>query len=252
MNSVYKPNISATEKWVSTVAGAALALAGYKRSNTALSLAGLGLVARGVSGFCPVSAAIGRDTASNDTRQALGGPRGVRVEASTTIYRPAQEVYSYWRQLDNLPRFMEHLQEVQDLGGGRSRWTARGPLGVPVSWEAEIINDIPSELISWRSVGDSDVVSAGSVRFKPAGGDHGTEVRVKLQYDPPAGKVGATVAWLLGEDAQTQIEEDLRRFKQLLETGEIPTGERYRASGNRRLRRDQDAARNFTEPIPVR
>jgi uncharacterized membrane protein len=247
MNRMYKPNISATEKWVSTVAGAALAVAGYKRSSNALRLAGLGLVARGVSGFCPVSAAVGRNTASEDTRQALGGSRGVHVEAVTTIYRPTQEVYSYWRQFENLPRFMEHLQEVTDMGGGRSRWTAKGPLGVPVSWEAEIINDVPSELISWRSIGDSDVVSAGSVRFRPAGGDHGTQLRVHLQYEPPAGKVGATVAWLFGEDAQTQIEDDLRRFKQLLETGEISTGDRYRSPSSARQRRDQNAARNMTE-----
>jgi uncharacterized membrane protein len=252
MNSMYKPNISATEKWISTIAGAALALGAYKRSNRVLGVTGLGLIARGISGFCPISAAIGLNTASTDTREALGGPRGVRVEASTTIYRPAQEVYSYWRQLDNLPRFMAHLKEVQELGGGRSRWTATGPLGVPVSWEAETINDIPSELISWRSVGDSDVVSAGSVRFKPAGGDHGTEVRVVLQYDPPAGKVGSTVAWLFGEDPQTQIEEDLRRFKQLLETGEVTTGERYGTTSSSRMRRDQDAARMMTDPLHAR
>jgi uncharacterized membrane protein len=246
---MYKPNISATEKWVSTIAGAALAIAGYKRSNRALGVAGLGLVARGVSGFCPVSAAIGRDTSSTDTREALGGSGGVRVEASTTIYRPAQEIYTYWRQFDNLPRFMSHLQEVRDLGNGRSVWTATGPLGVPVSWTAELINDIAPELISWRSVEDSDVVTAGSVRFKSAPGDHGTEVRVKLQYDPPAGKVGATVAWLFGEDPETQIEEDLRRFKQLIETGEISTGERNRAGLNKRQRSDQQTSQGFSEPI---
>ena len=230
MRSMYKPNISATEKWVSTFGGAALALAGYNRSNTALGLVGVGLVARGVSGFCPVSAAIGRNSASTDTRAALGGSRGVRVEAATTIYRPVEEVYAYWRQIENLPLFTDHLDEVRDLGGGRSRWTATGPLGVPVTWDAEIINDVPPELISWRSVADSDVVSAGSVRFKAAGGDHGTQVRVKLQYEPPAAKLDATVAWLFGEDPQTQIEEDLRRFKQLLETGEISTAERYRSA----------------------
>ena len=224
MNSMYKPNISTTEKWVSTIAGTALAIAGYKRSNTALGLAGLGLVARGVSGYCPINAVIGRDNAyraSTDTRDALRGSRGVRVEASTTIFRPAEEVYAYWRDFDNLPAFMRHLQLVEDLGSGRSVWTATGPLGVPVSWAAEIISDVPAELISWRSIGQADVISAGSVRFTPAGGGHGTDVRVKLQYDPPAGKVGATVAWLFGEDAQTQIEEDLSRFKLLLEA-EIP------------------------------
>ena len=104
---MYKPNISATEKLVSTIAGAALAVAGYQKSNTLLGLAGLGLVARGVSGFCPVNAAIGRNNASPDTREALGGSRGVRVESSVTINRPPEEVYAYWRQLDNLPRFQK-------------------------------------------------------------------------------------------------------------------------------------------------
>src|SRR5207302_1868734 len=154
---------------------------------------------------------------------------GVIVESAVTIYRPVQEVYSYWRQFENLPRFMYHLEDVLDLGGNRSQWTAKGPLGTTVSWQAEIIMDVPPEMISWRTLPDSDVVSAGSVWFKPAGGDHGTEVKVKLQYDPPAGKVGANVAWLLGEDAQQEIDEDLRRFKQLLETGEISCVRRGRS-----------------------
>ena len=252
MTQMYKANISSTEKWVSTIAGAALAIAGYKRSNNLLGLAGAGLLARGVSGFCPVNAAFGRDTSSEDTRQALGGSNGVNVESTITVYRPVQEVYSYWREFENLPRFMDHLQEVQQLGGGRSRWTATGPLGVPVSWEAEIIKDVPGELLSWRSVGDSDVVSAGSVRFRTAGGDHGTEVRVRLQYDPPAGKVGATVAWLFGEDPQTQIDEDLRRFKQLLETGEIATGARFVSPQDAQLRRDQKSTSSFNEPLTAR
>jgi uncharacterized membrane protein len=111
-----------------------------------------------------------------------------------------------------------------------------------VQWDAEIINDIPPTLLSWKSVGQSDVVSAGSVRFRPSG-EQATEVRVKLQYDPPAGKVGATVAWLLGEDPQRQIAEDLRRFKQLLETGEISASDSFRttASGER-ARRGFDAS----------
>ena len=240
MKSMYKANISNTEKWVSTIAGAALAIAGSKRSSNMLRLAGLGLVARGVSGFCPVSAALGRNTASSDTRDALGGSGGVNVDASITIHRPAQEVYAYWRMFDNLPTFMSHLESVEEISRTLSQWTAKGPLGVPVTWTAEIINDVPGELISWRSVGEGDVVTAGSVRFKPAGGDNGTDVCVKLQYDPPAGKVGATVAWAFGEDPQTQIEEDLRRFKQLLETGEVAAGERRRASSA------------FDEPIFVR
>jgi uncharacterized membrane protein len=241
MTSMYKPNISTTEKWVSTIAGTALAIAGYQRSNKTLGLTGLGLVARGVTGFCPVNAAVGRNSAFQDTRKALGGPNGVRVEASTVIYRPMPEVYAYWRQFENLPLFMSHLLEVQGLGGGRSRWTATGPLGVPVSWDAEIIKDLPPRLISWRSLEGSDVVSAGSVRFRPAGGDRGTEVRVKLQYDPPAGRVGAALAWLIGEDPLTQIEDDLCRFKQLLETGEVSAREQYGSSPNERLRQHHES-----------
>ena len=144
---------------------------------------------------------------------------------------------------------MDHLEAVQDIDGHRSHWVAKGPLGVPVEWNAEIINDLPSELIAWKTVGESDVVSAGSVRFRQAPGDLGTEVRVKLQYDPPAGKIGATVAWMLGEDAQHAVEEDLRRFKQVIEADEVVTGARARGSSGKRTRRDTEAAQVMTDPI---
>lgn len=243
MKSMYKPNISATGRLVSTVAGAALAIAGYQRSNKRLGALGIGLVARGASGWCPVTAAFD-PRAQNDselTKRHLGGSRGVIVENSITIYRPVSEVYSYWRNLENLPRFMEHLEEVRVFDRFHSHWVARGLLGIHVEWDAEIINDIPPTLLSWKSVGHPDVVSAGSVRFRPAG-EHATEIRVKLQYDPPAGKLGATVAWLLGEDPEHQVAEDLRRFKQLLESGEVPTGA-YRATpSSQRMRRGVDAS----------
>lgn len=249
MRSMYKPNISRTEQLASALIGAALTAVGYQRKNRGLAFTGLGFLARGASGFCPVSALIGRDTATSDTRRALGGSRGVIVEDAVTISRPIHEVYSYWRNFENLPRFMSHLEEVHETGGMTSHWVAWGPLGVRVEWAAEIINDVPNQLISWKSLGDADVVSAGSVWFKPAGGDHGTEVSVKLQYDPPAGKVGATVAWLFGEDPQHQIAEDLRRFKQLLETGEVSTGARTRARTRRPRRRDTEPEQIMTEPI---
>jgi uncharacterized membrane protein len=238
---MYKPNISATARWASVIAGAALAAAGYKRSNRVASLAGLGLLARGASGWCPVTAAVDPYASENigSTRRHLGGSNGVIVEESIRIFRPVSEVYAYWRNLENLPRFMEHLEEVRVNDRLRSHWVAKGPLGMNVEWDAEIINDIPPTLLSWKSVGQSDVVSAGSVRFKPVG-ESATELRVKLQYDPPAGKVGATVAWLLGEDPQRQISEDLQRFKQLIETGEA-AGEAYRASASsQRMRRTLD------------
>jgi uncharacterized membrane protein len=253
MRSMYKPNISKTERWTSSLMGTAFALVGLQRSNKALGLAGLALLGRGASGYCPVSAALGRDTASPyDTRARLGGSKGTRVEAAITIYRPQMEVYAYWRNFENLPNFMDHLESVQDLDGLHSRWVAKGPLSVPVEWKAEIINDVPPELIAWRTVGESDVVSAGSVRFKQAPGDHGTEVRVKLQYDPPAGKIGATVAWMLGEDAQQTIEADLLRFKQLIEAGEVSTGARYRDTSTKRKRRGTEAAPMMTDPITAR
>lgn len=249
MRSMYKPNISATARLVSTVAGTALALAGYRRANKGLGLLGIGLLARGASGWCPVTAAIDPYAYDTDpTRRYLGGSRGILVEDAITIYRPVSEVYSYWRNLENLPRFMDHLEEVQVVDRFHSHWIARGPLGMRVEWDAEVINDIPPTLLSWKSVGPSEVVSAGSVRFKPAG-EHATQVRVKLQYDPPAGKVGATVAWVFGEDPQNQIAEDLRRFKQLLEAGQVATGE-YRATpSTQRLRRGLDASDGSEEYV---
>ena len=221
MKSVYRPNISATARLASTTAGAALAIVGYKRSNKALALLGMGMIARGASGWCPMTAALDShlEYDADAARRRLSGPGGIIVEDAITIYRPVSEVYTYWRDLENLPHFMDHLEEVRTIDRFHSRWVARGPLGVRVEWDAEVINDIPPTLLSWKSVGDSEVASAGSVRFKPAG-EHGTEVRVKLQYDPPGGRLGATVASLLGEDPQHQIAEDLRVFKQLLETGE--------------------------------
>ena len=248
MRSMYKPNISATARLMSTMAGAALAVAGYRRDNKALGLAGLGLLARGASGWCPVTASLdsGEYGYNDDTKRHLGGPRGVMVEDAITIYRPVSDVYSYWRNLENLPRFMDHLEEVTVTDRFRSHWVGRGPLGVHVEWDAEIINDIPPTLLSWKSTGHSDVVSAGSVRFKPAG-EHATQVYVKLQYDPPAGRLGATIAWLVGEDPQRQIAEDLRRFKQLIETGEVTT-DAYRATpSTQRMRRGLDASEGSGE-----
>jgi uncharacterized membrane protein len=241
---MYKPNISATGRWASTIAGAALSAVGYRRSNRALGLVGAGLIARGASGWCPVTAAVERDAYRHDddpTKRHLGGRRGAIVEDAITIYKPINEVYTYWRSLDNLPRFMEHLEEVEVIDRAHSHWVARGPLGLRVEWDAEIINDIPPTLLSWKSVGEPDVVSAGSVRFKPVG-EHATDVRVKLQYDPPAGKLGATVAWLFGEDPQHQIAEDLRRFKELLETGETTTGHYTATPSSQRVRRGIDSS----------
>jgi len=221
-------NVSDVERWISAAAGAGLAAYGLSRrrsSGWALAALGTMLVERGATGHCHVFEAFAINTAGTgeDTRRALGGHAGTLVEESVTINRPVEELYRFWRNLENLPQFMPHLESVDRVTDTLSRWRARGPGGKIVEWNAEIINEVPNQVIGWRSIEGSDVVSAGSVHFDDAGPGRGTHVRVRMQYSPPGGKIGAAVARLLGRDAATEIREDLRRFKQLLETGEVPT-----------------------------
>jgi uncharacterized membrane protein len=219
-------NISTIEKWGSIAAGAGLAAYGLSRlrSNGWL-LAGLGglLVRRGLTAHCDVYEALGIDTSrtTNDTRAALGGSRGINVLESVTINRSIPELYRFWRNLENLPQFMRHLESVEKLTDTISRWRAKGPAGVTVEWEAEIYNEVPDKLIAWRSLNDSQVISAGSVNFDDAGPAQGTRVIVHLQYSPPGGKLGAKIARLFGADAETEIRQDLRRFKQLVEASPV-------------------------------
>ena len=145
------------------------------------------------------------------------------IETSLTIGRPRQELYDFWRQLENLPRFMEHLDSVADLGNGRSRWVARSPLGFHVEWEAEIVEDRPGQILSWRSLPGAQVHNAGSVFFEDATGDRGTVVRVSFEMQPAGAFFGRAVGRMLNPVTQQQVKEDLRRFKRLVEAGEIPT-----------------------------
>lgn len=154
-------------------------------------------------------------------------PYGVRIEEVTTINRPIEEVFGFWRNVENLPRFMRHLESVQPIDGRRSRWRAKAPAGMTVEWEAELVQDVRDEWIAWRSIEGSGIRNSGSVRFSRAPGARGTEVRVQLEYAPPAGAVGRGLAWLFGEEPEQQIHEDLHRFKQLMETGEIPLSEGF-------------------------
>lgn len=221
-------NISDTEKWLSIAAGTGLALYGLKqRQSAGWMMAAIGgmLLQRGATGHCHVYEAFGLNTAGTgeDTRRALRGSAGTVVEESVTINRPVEELYRFWRNLENLPQFMTHLEKVERVTDTLSRWRAKGPGGASVEWNAEIINEVPNRVIGWRSIEGSDVVNAGSVNFEEVGPGRGTRVRVHLQYSPPGGKVGAAVAKLFGRDAATEIREDLRRFKQLLEAGEVPT-----------------------------
>lgn len=223
-------NVGNTERIGSAVAGAGLAAFGlWRRSLPGLLLAGVGgvLMYRGIGGHCPAYEALDIDTAAD---QAAGPreyfERGIQVRQAYTINRSPAELYSFWRDFTNLPHFMRHLESVETLDYTHSRWIAKAPsiAGGKVQWDAEIINDQPNALIAWRSVGNPDVEHAGSVRFVPAPGSRGTEVHVSLDYIPPAGgKLGSWLAMLFGEEPRMQIEEDLRRFKRLMETGEIPT-----------------------------
>lgn len=221
-------NLSEVERWASLAAGAGLAAYGLSRlKSNGWLYAGVGalLLRRGVTSHCDLYEAVGLNTAdtAGDTRAALRGGRGVNVLESVTISKPVEQLYRFWRNLENLPQFMRHLESVDRVTDTISRWRAKGPAGTTLEWDAEIFNEIPNKLIAWRSLEGADVVSAGSVNFDSAAGGRGTRVTVHLQYNPPGGKVGAALAKLIGADAQTEIREDLRRFKQLLEAGEVPT-----------------------------
>ncbi|HEX6158543.1 MAG TPA: SRPBCC family protein [Thermoanaerobaculia bacterium] len=223
-------NVSDPERWISVIFGSALAAYGLKRrSLSGLILGGIGgaLLFRGATGHCDVYGALGVSTAGSDDGRQVSVPygKGVRVEKSVTINAAPETVYAFWRNFENLPRFMHNLEAVEVHDNLRSKWVAKGPAGSALAWEAEIINEVPNELIGWRSIEGSQVDNAGSVHFTPAAGGRGTEVKVVLRYDPPAGKVGAKISKILGEDPAMNVQEDLRRLKMLLETGEIATTE---------------------------
>jgi uncharacterized membrane protein len=145
----------------------------------------------------------------------------LHVTKGVTINRPREAVYQFWRELGNLPQFMAHVQSVVSTGYRRLHFVVSAPGGQTVEWDAEVVEDRPPELIAWRSLEGSDIFHEGSVRFDEAPADRGTEVYVDLLYDAPGGKAGATIATLFGEEPTQQIRDDLRRLKQVLETGEV-------------------------------
>lgn len=158
----------------------------------------------------------------------------MRLTGTTTISRQPEDVYDFWRHWENLPTFMAHLDEVRTTEGSRSHWKASAPFGRSVEWDAEVTEDVPGQRICWRSLDGADVDNSGVVRFVPAPGGRGTEVHVELEYSMPAGKLGEAVARYFGEDPHQQIDDDLRRLKQVIETGEVvrsdgaPGGKRAR------------------------
>ena len=227
-------NIGRAERWMSLIAGAALAAYAIKRrtpASGAAAISGAALMYRGATGHCDLYERLGVNRAEHhatelgtgviadrysDTRRKLGGGRGTHVVEAVTVKRPIGEVYRFWRDFENLPRFMRHLESVAMREEGISHWVARGPAGMPVEWDARIINEVDNKVIGWQSLEGSTIATAGSVHFDDT--PDGTVVRVHLQYSPPAGRLGSAVAWMFGEEPGQQVREDLLRFKALLES----------------------------------
>ncbi|HEX6645323.1 MAG TPA: SRPBCC family protein [Gemmatimonadales bacterium] len=216
-------NVGTAERLISGLAGAAIV--GYSlrrgRMRGLLIPMGTGLIARAVSGRCAVNRALGRNSArprgAVSPVASIHRGEGIRVEESVVIDRTPDELYAYWRNFENLPRFMDHLESVTVLDDDRSHWVAKGPAGMRIEWDAEIHNEIENELIAWRSLPGAEVGNAGSVHFTPIAEGRSTEVRVVLSYEPPAGRIGAAVARLFGEEPSQQVADDLARFKEAME-----------------------------------
>ena len=216
-------NVGDTERQVSVVGGAILALFGLTRGGvTGLATAALGgaLIHRGATGHCYVSQALGVDTVSDPQHK-----HGIHVEQAFLINRPAEELFSFWRDFTNLPKIMTHLERVDVIDERRSHWVAKLPglAGKQLEWDAEITAEEPNRMIAWRSLEGADVSNSGAIRFGAGLGDRGTEVHVFMDYVPPMGVMGNMVAKMFGEDPSGVIREDLRNLKRLMETGELPT-----------------------------
>ena len=235
-------NVARAERVGSVALGAALVGLGVRRRDPAglvAALFGGYFITRGATGRCPVYRALGISTGPADAvlrpasrddvtgrAATVNARKAVKVERSVMIAQPRAALFAFWRDFENLPRFMEHLLSVRVDSPMRSHWVAKAPAGRTVEWDAEIVNEVPNEIIAWKSVGDPDVSNAGAVNFSDAPGGRGTIVRVTLDYEPPAGRVGAMLSQFFSEEPDRQIREDLRKFKQLMETGEITTSAR--------------------------
>jgi uncharacterized membrane protein len=204
-------------------AGTTLLMYGLRErglAGTAAGVAGAGMLARALS--------------NREMKRILGigaGRAAVNIQKTLNIYAPPKEVFSFWSNYQNFPRFMTHLREVRDLGNGRSHWIAAGPAGVPVAWDAEITEIVPNEVLAWKSTPGSTIENAGIVRFDP-NQDGGTRVTVRMSYNPPAGAMGHAVASLFGADPKRELDDDLLRLKSLIETGKT------RAHGHTVLREE--------------
>lgn len=211
-------NLGDVERVISALGGAALTAWGLSRRDTAgyaAAAAGGFLLYRGAMAYCPIRERVER----------FSHTEPVEIEHAVNIMKSPEELFAFWRTLENLPSFMRHLKSVQETGAKTSHWVAKGPANTSFEWDAEIMEEEPGQFLSWRAVEGSEIPNSGWVRFSPLPEGRGTEVRVYLWYAPPAGRVGKTVARFFGEEPELQIREDLRRFKRLVEAGEIPTVE---------------------------
>jgi uncharacterized membrane protein len=234
-------NVGAFERGLSLAGGLALVtyiLRQRPRLRLLLSFDAAYLIYRGLTGHCVVYQRLGINRVEGI------GRRGIQVERSVTVNLPRDELFRIWRNSENLPRFMKHLKSVtgDKADNGRSHWVATGPLGREVEWDSEVIEERENEYLAWSSLPGSTVESRGSVHFADAPGGRGTILHVSMEYQPPAGSAGAAFAKLFGQEPGQQIREDLRRFKQMLETGETPTVEGQPSGRNM----------NFERSIPER
>jgi uncharacterized membrane protein len=219
-------NVGSIERFASSLVGVTLITAGLARRNLgglAAAIGGAALIKRGVSGHCGVYERLGVNRADGHraARPHDYFERGIHVEESVTIERPLHEVFEFWRNLENLPRFMGHVKQVRVLDGQRSHWTVKGPAG-EIEWDAEIINLEPYRLISWKTLPGAEVDNAGTVVFRGAAGGRATRLRVVLDYLPPTGRAGLDIARLMGESPDAQISDDLRRLREILEARKAP------------------------------
>lgn len=229
-------NVGDLERWASVLGGSALAAWGIERRDApgaAIALLGAALIHRGATGHCYVYDAMGVTTDAGaggflPRAEPEAGPsatvrasKSVKVERSIAVSRQPAELYALWRDPANVARFMDHVESVEPIDDRHARWTMRGPAGRLITWVAEVIVDVPDARIAWKSEEGSEVPNAGSVHFDALPGGRATEVRLVMDYEPPAGRIGNNIAKLLGADPDQMVRESLRRFKALAEAGEI-------------------------------
>lgn len=220
-------NVGDVERWASAIGGTlfvAQGLRGRSLPGIALALFGGGMIYRGVTGHCGAYQALKIDTSDKHRSEADEHVHhGRLIKHVTVIDRPSHELYNFWRNVENSPRFMTNIKAVIKTGEKTSHWVSEGPFGKTFEWDSETINDDPGRMFAWKSLPGADVVNAGAVHFEPATGGRGTKVTLEVNYEPPAGMLGVTIAKLIGQDPDSMSKENLRHFKQLMETGEIPT-----------------------------